>query len=363
LYYFDSGIGAEYLCCVEKSKQKDDSMDTKLIGNKIAEARKKTTISQAQLAERLFISPQAVGKWERGESMPDIITLNRLAEMLGVDLNYFSESFQPAPNEITPVELLVKQSASSASSDAMQLSTGKAGKKLNWDMSRGNWVDADFSGLKNLHDKFSSSNMQRCKFIGSDLSGLLLKGNNVDRCDFSGSDISSSRIQGSNLANNLFKECSLKETEFSGSYIYGCDFTGADFTGVVIRLGGFTGVEVKSGGLEKNTIANAVWNRTSFIDTLLADIVFTGTLDDCYFENCTFKRMTFLNALLTNTFFKNKSLKGIRFIDCQADRMTYEFLKNGKADLNGITLVTIEGEDEIAELIKESQKKANLTQE
>lgn len=49
-------------------------METKMIGNKIAEARKNTNISQAQLVERLFISPQAVGKWERGESMPDITT-------------------------------------------------------------------------------------------------------------------------------------------------------------------------------------------------------------------------------------------------------------------------------------------------
>ena len=86
-------------------------------------------------------------------------------------------------------------------------------------------------------------------------------------------------------------------------------------------------------------MANAVWNRTSFIDTQIADIVFAGTLEDCYFENCVFTRVTFRNSTLINTFFKNKSLKRIRFIDCQADRMTYEFLKNGKADLTGITLL------------------------
>jgi len=337
-------------------------METKMIGSKITEARKKINISQARLAELLFISPQAVGKWERGESMPDIITLNRLAEILGVDLNYFSESFQSTATEMVPVESLIKQPD--------DLPSGNQKKKPGWDMSRGNWVDADFSGLKNLNEKFGSSNMQRCKFIGSDMSGLLLKSNNVDRCDFSGSvirgshiqssnmqhclfvgsemsglllkssnidscdfsgsDFSGSHIQNSNLANNLFKECSLKETEFSESYIYVCDFTGADFTGVVI----------KSGGLEKNTIANAVWNRTSFIDTQIADIVFTGTMEDCYFENCAFNRVTFRNAMLINTFFKNKSLKRIRFIDCQADRMTYEFLKNGKADLTGIKMLT-----------------------
>jgi len=44
-------------------------MENKMIGSKIAEARKKINISQAQLAQHLFISPQAVGKWERGESI------------------------------------------------------------------------------------------------------------------------------------------------------------------------------------------------------------------------------------------------------------------------------------------------------
>jgi len=86
-------------------------METKLIDNKIAEVRKKINISQAQLAERLFISPQAVGKWERGESMPDIITINRLAEIFGVDLNYFSESFRSEAKEISPVETLADQPA------------------------------------------------------------------------------------------------------------------------------------------------------------------------------------------------------------------------------------------------------------
>lgn len=328
-------------------------LTTKTIGNKIAEARKKAGFSQAGLAELLFISSQAVGKWERGESMPDITTLVRLAEILGVDLNYFSGNFQSTATEIASTE------PEATWSD--ELPSGKKMKKLKWDMSQGNWVDADFSGLKNLHEKFSSSNMQRCRFIGSDLSGLLLKNNNVDSCDFSSSNINNSHIRGSNLAGNVFKDCSLKEAEFAKSYINGCDFSGvnfsgtgfsasyiygcqlnnADFTGVVIKIGGITGVTAKTGNPEKNTIQNAIWNHTSFIDSQIADLVFTGTLEDCYFENCVFTRVSFKNVTLINTFFKNnKKLKQIRFIDCKADRMTYEFLKQGKADLSGITLLT-----------------------
>jgi len=325
-------------------------MLTQKIGNKIAEARKRVNISQAQLAERLFISSQAVGKWERGESMPDITTFIRLAEMLGVDLNYFSDSIPTATAEVPAFKPVVLQTD--------DVPSEKKKKKPNWDMSRGNWVDADFSGLKNLHEKFSSSNMKSCKFIGSDLSGLLLKGNNVDSCDFSRSDFSSSKIRSSNLLNNKFHDCSLREAEFSSSNIsgcdfsgvnfaetkfsessiYGCDFTGTDFSGVVIKSAGFSGVSAKSGDLEKNSITDAVWNRTSFIDSHIADIVFTGTLEDCSFENCGFTRVTFRNATLINTFFKNRSLKRVRFIDCVADRMTYEFLKNGKAELGGVRL-------------------------
>jgi len=298
-------------------------LNTKMIGNKIADARKKINISQAQLAERLFISSQAVGKWERGESMPDIITLNRLAEILGVDLNYFSEGKETVFTEMDkPVEFSEKQSTERPSV--------KQKKVPRWDMSRGSWVGADFSGLTNLNEKFSSSNMQRCLFIGSDLSGLLLKFNNVDSCDFSGSDISSSQIKYSKLVHNLFKDCSLKDVGFSETHIKGCDFSGVDFTGSKFKICSFL----------NNKIINAVWNRISFNATHLADIVVNGILEECYFENCTFKRVTFQNAILINTFFKNKSLKGISFIDCQADRMTYEFLKNGKADLTGITLLT-----------------------
>jgi uncharacterized protein YjbI with pentapeptide repeats len=297
-------------------------MENKIIGGRIAEARKKINISQAQLAQQLFISPQAVGKWERGESLPDIITINRLAKILGVDLNYFSENFQSPAGELTAVEPLVNLTAEPAAK--------KNKDTILWDMSRGNWMDADFSGLKNLQEKFIASNMKGCKFVGSDLSGLLLKSNNVDSCDFTGSDISNSHIQTSYLLNNCFKDCSMKETEFSESYITNCDFSGTDLTGTVL----------KSGGFQNNAMTGAVLNRTSFTAMKIIDLVFDGHLENCYFEYCDFTRVTFRNATLTNTFFKCRSLKKIKFIDCQADRMTYEFLKNGKADLSGITLLT-----------------------
>lgn len=306
------------------SKTKNNRMlNSKSIGNKIAAARKKINLSQAELAQQVSISPQAVGKWERGESMPDITTLNRLAEILGVDLNYFSERFPSVDTETATMEPLKNQ--------ADEFQSSMQDKKPSWDMSSGNWVNADFSGLKNLHDKFSSSNIKNCKFVDSELSGLLLKSNNMDSCDFSSSDISSSKIQSSSVGYNNFKDCSLNETTFYESSIVNCDFTNADLTGV----------EIKSSAFLKNNMTDAILKRTTFKGTGIENIVFNGTLEDCYFENCGFSKVTFQNATLINTFFKNnKNLKKINFIECQTDRMTYEFLKSGKADLTGITLIS-----------------------
>lgn len=293
-------------------------LTSKKIGERITEARKQQQLSQAQMAEQLFISAQAVGKWERGESLPDILMLNRLAELLHVDLNYFAGQ---------TTALAFQEKTETVSVQVAKEPNQTTAPK--WDLSRGNWQDADFSGLKNLNDKFSSSNILRCKFNGSDLSGLLLRGNNIHKCDFSESDISNSSISRSHLDGNQFSGCNLNESSFTGSFLRMNDFSNADFTGVTMQSGGF----------EKNTIVNTCWLRTTWKETYLCDLEFNGTIADCVFENCSFKRVVFREAMLTNTFFKNNVLKHIRFVDCQADRLTYEFLKIGKADVSGVRLM------------------------
>ncbi len=45
-------------------------------------------MSQEELAEKLFISRQAVSKWESGQSVPDIDNIVRLSEIFGVSCDY-----------------------------------------------------------------------------------------------------------------------------------------------------------------------------------------------------------------------------------------------------------------------------------
>lgn len=57
------------------------------IGANIVFYRKQRRLTQAALAEQLNYSDKAISKWERGESIPDVLTLVQLAELFCVTVN------------------------------------------------------------------------------------------------------------------------------------------------------------------------------------------------------------------------------------------------------------------------------------
>ncbi|MEE1503356.1 MAG: helix-turn-helix domain-containing protein [Acutalibacteraceae bacterium] len=57
------------------------------IGRFIAERRKKASLTQMQLAEKLGITDKAVSKWERGVAMPDTSIMLELSDILGISVN------------------------------------------------------------------------------------------------------------------------------------------------------------------------------------------------------------------------------------------------------------------------------------
>ena len=59
-------------------------METKDI---IFELRTKKGLSQEELAEKVFVTRQAVSRWENGETIPNIDTLKLLSQLFGVSIN------------------------------------------------------------------------------------------------------------------------------------------------------------------------------------------------------------------------------------------------------------------------------------
>ena len=284
------------------------------IGERISIARKMKNLSQSQLAELISVSAQAVGKWERGESMPDIVTFGRLAEILDVDLNYFGG---------------IGNALSGFQCTHISDEEEKLSQKPGWNMSGGNWVDVDFSGLNGLAEKFKGANIENCQFVDSGLSALQLKGNNIRQCDFTRSDLSECKFSGTNLEQNIFVGCNFGKSEFSRTNIKNCDFSSANLEGVVSRWSQYNKVK----------LSGAILVGTTFQYGQLTDIIFDGEIVDCAFENCDFARVEYNGSTIRNTFFKNCKLKRAKFTDCKADKLSYAFMKTCKADLSGIEII------------------------
>lgn len=58
-----------------------------MINKTIQSLRKKADYSQETLAEMVGVSRQTLSKWELGESLPDIISSSRLAEIFEISLD------------------------------------------------------------------------------------------------------------------------------------------------------------------------------------------------------------------------------------------------------------------------------------
>ena len=75
-----------------------------LIGANIAAHRKRCGLTQAGLAEKLNYSDKAISKWERGESVPDVMTLVQLAEQFDITVNDLLTDPNALPEESTAMQ-------------------------------------------------------------------------------------------------------------------------------------------------------------------------------------------------------------------------------------------------------------------
>ena len=82
----------------------NDEKLKKQIGANIAAYRKRLGLTQAGLAEKLNYTDKAVSKWERAESVPDVLTLAALAEVLGITVNDLLTDPNELPEETGAVQ-------------------------------------------------------------------------------------------------------------------------------------------------------------------------------------------------------------------------------------------------------------------
>lgn len=303
-------------------------MDTNMIGSKIAKARKEINMSQAQLAQLMFISPQAVGKWERGESIPDIITINRLAEILGVDLNYFSENFPSvgADDNVQPPQ-----------EDKIHSATAEQPLITNFNGS--NLTDSDFAGVKAQKRKFNGSALRGSDFSGADLTGSSFKGSDVRDANFDGANLTDCVLSAMDLTGTSFNKTILVRTEFSKLGLYNAKFANAKLVDV----------KLTKSDLTKTLFENCVFEGVDFNYSDLRGVCFdgqtfigvkfhNGALNEASFKGATLKNVSFRSTYaITNRYYR--AISTINFDGAMIDKLTYASLKGLGANLQNVTVI------------------------
>jgi len=305
-------------------------MDTKMIGNRIAQARKKINISQAELAERLFISPQAVGKWERGESVPDIITVSRLAEIFGVDLNYFAGNTPTfdgeAASDWRPASIETHETNDSRSHELMNFSGN-------------NLPGSDFAGVIAHKRKFNGSALRGANFSGADLTGSTFIGSDIGEANFDGTNLTDCIFSANNLAGANFNRAILTRAQFRSSALNDAKFTNTELIDTVLT----------KTDLKKTVFQNCIFNGAVFKYADLTGVCFdkqtflgvkfqSTELAEATFNGTTLKNVSFRPTYaLTNRFYR--TLKAIRFDGATMDKLTYAALKGVGVDLLNVTTI------------------------
>ena len=59
-----------------------------MISLRIKELRAEKKVSQKELSDQLFVSPQAISKWERNEATPNPEAIAKMAEIFDVSADY-----------------------------------------------------------------------------------------------------------------------------------------------------------------------------------------------------------------------------------------------------------------------------------
>lgn len=72
--------------------------------NKIKELRISKNLTQQQLADELHVTKQAISKWEKGKSVPDITSIELISSFFGVSTDYLiNDSIEAAKIDTTTV--------------------------------------------------------------------------------------------------------------------------------------------------------------------------------------------------------------------------------------------------------------------
>lgn len=86
-------------------------MDIVKIGYFIRECRKNKNLTQKQLADKLYVEPKTISKWETGKGLPDVSIMKNLCNELGVSLSelFIGDYIKEESNDLLIEKLIIDE--------------------------------------------------------------------------------------------------------------------------------------------------------------------------------------------------------------------------------------------------------------
>lgn len=263
-------------------------INAKLISEKIATARKVSGITQSDLARKINMSPQNVSKWERGESLPDAVTLKAIADTLNKDIAYFYGETDGDNDCCT-----------TCSPDTKNAKKPRA--TLN--NCSGRWKNLDLS-----HAKMDCYDFKYTRF---------------EDCDFTSADFNKNK-----LPYTEFIRCNLRQANFTDCDIFRADFKNCDIIETVYNC-----AELDQSDFTDCTIKNMNFEYMPFNSSCRACLIENVTFKAVDFKSAIFKKTIFDNCTFINCTFVECDFRHTTFKNCTADKISHSFLSISKADI------------------------------
>ena len=126
------------------------------MGNRINKYRKLKNMTQEELAEKMGVSSQAVSKWEKDASCPDISLLPQLSKLLGITTDELltgntSEVQMLPPTERKSLEeLTLRVYVNSADGDRVKINLPMALVKVGMELGMETSIMGNQNAMKNI---------------------------------------------------------------------------------------------------------------------------------------------------------------------------------------------------------------------
>ncbi|NCA79842.1 MAG: helix-turn-helix domain-containing protein [Sphingobacteriia bacterium] len=243
-------------------------LTAQFISHQIETARNELGFTQKTLADKLALSPQTVSKWERGISMPDLITLTVLAKVLNKNVNYFLyESNINEDNENTA------EQKSETTVNISDLVTDK--------------IDSIFNAKRWYKQ-----------------------------------DLSKTFRQNINLTNAVYKRCDMSGTAISDSFVRDCEIDHCNLNEMEINELNCANIYIKHADFSNSNINNCLFK----IDSRFCSMT-NGIINDTIFEDCKLE-IEFNRVIINRVVFKNCRMNHVIFLNCEFDALTFNAVKN-----------------------------------